>query len=70
MKYYYKKNAKIASPNEIRDFKVFIKLANDIIYNYCLLIFTIIIICLNIIYLIYLIKLKFLFNEFLFIFIK
>ena len=55
MKYYYKKNAKIAFLNEIRDFKVFIKFANDIIYNYCLLIFTIIIICLNIIYLIYLI---------------
>ena len=70
MKYYYKKNTKIAFLNEIRDFKVFIKLANDIIYNCCLLIFTIIIICLNIIYLIYLIKLKFLFNEFLFIFIK
>ena len=43
MKYYYKKNAKIAFLNEIRDFKVFIKLTNDIIYNYCLLIFTIII---------------------------
>ena len=70
MKYYYKKNTKIAFLNEIRDFKVFINLANDIIYTYCLLIFTIIIICLNIIYLIYLIKLKFLFNEFLFIFIK
>ena len=69
MKYYYKKNAKIAFLKKIRDFKVFIKLANDIIYSYCLLIFTIII-CLNIIYLIYLIKLKFLFNEFLFIFIK
>ncbi len=51
MKYYYKKNTKIAFLNEIKDFKVFIKLANDIIYNYCLLIFTIIIICLNIIYL-------------------
>ena len=30
MKYYYKKNAKIAFLNEIRDFKVFIKFANDI----------------------------------------